>query len=292
MVADQHRRAGRPGLLEPAAAVGQHDRAAAGAGRRTHAVDDRRDALALVVVGAAEEDQQVAVADADRADLAGVAGDRGRGEARQVGGVDLGGRLAQRVDRRQPARAEHQGHVVALDAGQLGEPLGGLAGEVVRGLSCRHAAHSTPDARRRSVQDRRMIDHLGINCSDLAAVGRVLRQGARRPRLHAGSSTSGGASATAPTKPDFWIGRQPADGPASGPNREIHVAFSAGRRRRPRVLRRGRVAGRRGPPRAAALPGVPRPLLRRLRPRPGRQQRRGGLPHRAAGRRPAGLQSR
>jgi catechol 2,3-dioxygenase-like lactoylglutathione lyase family enzyme len=29
-------------------------------------------------------------------------------------------------------------------------------------------------------------------------------------------------------KPDFWIGRQPDEGPASGPNREIHVAFTAG----------------------------------------------------------------
>ena len=28
-------------------------------------------------------------------------------------------------------------------------------------------------------------------------------------------------------KPDFWIGVQPAEGPASGPNREIHVAFEA-----------------------------------------------------------------
>ena len=28
-------------------------------------------------------------------------------------------------------------------------------------------------------------------------------------------------------KPDFWIGRQPDEGPASGPNREIHVAFVA-----------------------------------------------------------------
>ena len=28
-------------------------------------------------------------------------------------------------------------------------------------------------------------------------------------------------------KPDFWLGRQPAEGPASGPNREIHVAFVA-----------------------------------------------------------------
>ena len=120
VVADQDRRAWRPGLLEPAAAVGQHDGAAAGRGRRPHAVDDRRDALALVEVGAAEEDEQRAVARADAADLAGVAGDRRGGEAGQVGGVDLGGRLAERVDGRQPARAQHQRDVVALDAGLLG----------------------------------------------------------------------------------------------------------------------------------------------------------------------------
>ena len=58
VVADQHRRTRRPGLLEPAAAVGEHDGAAARLRRRTHAVHDRRDALALVVVGAAEEDQR------------------------------------------------------------------------------------------------------------------------------------------------------------------------------------------------------------------------------------------
>jgi len=28
-------------------------------------------------------------------------------------------------------------------------------------------------------------------------------------------------------KPDFWIGAQPDAGPASGPNREVHVAFVA-----------------------------------------------------------------
>ena len=64
VVADQHRRARRPGLLEAAAAVGEHDGAAAGRGRRTHAVHDGGDALALVVVGAAEEDQQARVSPA------------------------------------------------------------------------------------------------------------------------------------------------------------------------------------------------------------------------------------
>ena len=126
MVADEHRRAGRPGLVEPAAAVGQHDGPAAGLGRRTDPVHDRRDALALVEVRAAEEHQQLLVTRADAADLAGVAGHRGRGEAGQVGRRDLGSRLAQRVDRGQPAGAQHQRHVVPLDAGLLGEGGGGL----------------------------------------------------------------------------------------------------------------------------------------------------------------------
>jgi catechol 2,3-dioxygenase-like lactoylglutathione lyase family enzyme len=71
-----------------------------------------------------------------------------------------------------------------------------------------------------------MIDHLGINCSDLErsatfydAVLGVL--GHRRLLDH------GVAIGYGTTKPDFWIGRQPEEGLASGPNREIHVAFSA-----------------------------------------------------------------
>src|SRR5829696_3284142 len=52
VVGDEHRLAGLPALLEPAAAVCEHDRRAAGGGRRTDRVDDRGDALALVEVGA------------------------------------------------------------------------------------------------------------------------------------------------------------------------------------------------------------------------------------------------
>ena len=140
VVADQHRGAGRPGLLQAAAPVGEHDRAAAGRGRRTHPVDDRGDAAALVEVGAAEEDQQVPVAGAHRADLARVTGHGRGGEAGQVGRVDLGGRLAQGVDGRQPAGAEDQGHVVLGDAGELGESGGGLLGQLLRGLLIGHRA--------------------------------------------------------------------------------------------------------------------------------------------------------
>ena len=71
-----------------------------------------------------------------------------------------------------------------------------------------------------------MIDHLGINCSDMErsaafydAVLGVL--GYRRVMDH------GVAIGYGDTGPEFWIGRQPEEGPASGPNREIHVAFRA-----------------------------------------------------------------
>ena len=72
-----------------------------------------------------------------------------------------------------------------------------------------------------------MIDHFGINCSDLAAssafydkvlgvlgFGRVMDFG-----VAIGYGPAG--------KPDFWIGSQPEGGPSTGPNREVHVAFQA-----------------------------------------------------------------
>ena len=71
-----------------------------------------------------------------------------------------------------------------------------------------------------------MIDHLGINCSDLErsaafydAVLGVL--GHHRLRDH------GVAIGYGTSHPAFWISRQPESGPASGPNREIHLAFTA-----------------------------------------------------------------
>ena len=86
-------------------------------------------------------------------------------------------------------------------------------------------------------------------------------------------------------KPDFWIGRQPDEGPASGPNREIHVAFQAADAAAVRAFfEAAKELGAEVLHEPRHLAGVPRPLLRRLRPRPRRQQRRGGLPHRPAGR--------
>ena len=145
-------RTGVPGvqrLLETAAAVGEHDRAAARAGRRTDSVDDGLDALALVVVGAAEEDQELLVARADRADLAGVAGDRRReNPGRSVVSISAVASPSASTAGSQPG-AEHQRHVVALDAGQLGEPLRGVGGEVVRGILDGSVTHPHDSSRAR-----------------------------------------------------------------------------------------------------------------------------------------------
>ena len=71
-----------------------------------------------------------------------------------------------------------------------------------------------------------MIDHLGINCSDLAAAAafydRVLGVLGHRRLIDVGVAIGYGT-----TTPHFWIAAQPPEGPASGPNREIHVAFTA-----------------------------------------------------------------
>jgi catechol 2,3-dioxygenase-like lactoylglutathione lyase family enzyme len=71
-----------------------------------------------------------------------------------------------------------------------------------------------------------MLDHVGINCSDLptaaAFYDKALGALGYTRLMDFGEAIGYGAD-----KPDFWIGRQPAEGPASGPNREIHVAFVA-----------------------------------------------------------------
>ncbi len=71
-----------------------------------------------------------------------------------------------------------------------------------------------------------MIDHLGINCTDLEASAAfyddVLGALGYSRVLDFGSALGYGAD-----KPDFWLSAQPGEGPASGPNREVHVAFTA-----------------------------------------------------------------
>ena len=71
-----------------------------------------------------------------------------------------------------------------------------------------------------------MLDHVGINCTDLptaaAFYDKVLGALGFTRLMDFGEAIGYGAD-----KADFWLGRQPAEGPASGPNREIHVAFQA-----------------------------------------------------------------
>ncbi len=71
-----------------------------------------------------------------------------------------------------------------------------------------------------------MIDHLGINCSDMAAstafYDRVLGVLGHRRLMDFEVAIGYGTE-----QPHFWVSTQPAQGPAAGPNREIHVAFTA-----------------------------------------------------------------
>jgi catechol 2,3-dioxygenase-like lactoylglutathione lyase family enzyme len=71
-----------------------------------------------------------------------------------------------------------------------------------------------------------MIDHLGINCADLGVAAafydRVLGVLGHRRLMDFGEAIGYGTE-----QPSFWLAAQPPHGPAAGPNREIHVAFTA-----------------------------------------------------------------
>ena len=71
-----------------------------------------------------------------------------------------------------------------------------------------------------------MLDHVGINCSDMATSAafydKVLGALGYRRVMDFEVAIGYGAE-----QPDFWLSAQPAEGPASGPNREIHAAFVA-----------------------------------------------------------------
>ena len=97
----------------------------------------------------------------------------------------------------------------------------------------------------------------------------------RRSAL-AGSWTSARRSATARSSPTSGSG-----GTTTGDGfRESHIAFRAPDRDAVQAFFDAAVAARRrGAPRATGLAGVPPRLLRRLRARPRRQQRRGRPPH-------------
>lgn len=71
-----------------------------------------------------------------------------------------------------------------------------------------------------------MIDHLGINCTDYARSQKfydaVLGVLGYTRQLDVGAALGYGRDG----KPTFWIA-DAAAGDASGPNREVHIAFSA-----------------------------------------------------------------
>jgi catechol 2,3-dioxygenase-like lactoylglutathione lyase family enzyme len=71
-----------------------------------------------------------------------------------------------------------------------------------------------------------MIDHFGINCSDLAKASEFYDK-ALGPLGYTRVMDFGEAIGYGAGKPDFWISVQPAEGPAAGPNRESHIAFEA-----------------------------------------------------------------
>ena len=128
-----------------------------------------------------------------------------------------------------------------------------------------------------------MIDHFGINCSDLAAAAAFYDQvlGVLGYTRLMDFGVAIGYGTAGPGLLDRRAARRgPGLRPEPGDPRRLH---GAGRGHGPGVLRGRHRAGRGGAARAAALAGVPRGLLRRVRARPGRQQRRGGLPHRQPG---------
>ena len=119
-----------------------------------------------------------------------------------------------------------------------------------------------------------MIDHISLQVADLAAsstfydavLATIGGEAVMRFDETVGYGTQG--------QPVFWIGRQATD----QPNKEVHVAFHAADRPGGRLLRgRGGHRGR-GAPRAPGVARVPPQLLRGLRARPRRQQRRGRVP--------------
>ena len=72
-----------------------------------------------------------------------------------------------------------------------------------------------------------MLDHLGIQVADVATSAAfydtVLAPVGGKRIMDFGEFIGYGVD-----QPDFWISRQPDDGgPASGPNREVHIAFAA-----------------------------------------------------------------
>ena len=121
-----------------------------------------------------------------------------------------------------------------------------------------------------------MLDHVAIQCADVGASAAfydtVLAPLGGKRILEFGDVIGFGV----PPMPDFWLGpRNTGEG-----FRESHIAFAAPDRAAVQgVLRRRGRHWRLAAARAARVARVPPQLLRRVRARPGRQQRRSRLPH-------------
>jgi catechol 2,3-dioxygenase-like lactoylglutathione lyase family enzyme len=130
-------------------------------------------------------------------------------------------------------------------------------------------------------QDEAVIDHFGINCADWdkskAFYDKVLGVLGYSRQMDYQVAIGYGKDG----KPDFWIADMNA-GDAAGPNREVHFAFQANDTDAVKASTTRRSSRRQITARAAALAGVPPRLLRRVRPRSRRQQRRSGIPRRCA----------
>ena len=119
-----------------------------------------------------------------------------------------------------------------------------------------------------------MLAHIAIQCADVTAsaefydtvfaplgVGRVMEY-----EENIGYGVG---------RPTFWIGPLTT----GEPNREVHIAFTATDRAAVRAFFDAAIAGGAdGAARAAGVARVPPDVLRRLRARPRRQQRRSRLP--------------
>ena len=122
-----------------------------------------------------------------------------------------------------------------------------------------------------------MIDHVKLFATDPAA-SRAFYERALKPLgYRVMLEPAPGVVGMGVTRPDFWIA--PAEGRADALPSRVPGRHPAGGRGLPRRRPRRRRHGQR---RARPAPALPPELLRRLRARPRRQQRRGRLPRRDA----------
>ena len=127
---------------------------------------------------------------------------------------------------------------------------------------------------------RRMLDHLALQVADVDAAAtfytRVFASCGVRELMRHDSPGGAVVGLCGPDNyPRLWLGSLVDDGV-----RPVHLAIAAPSRDAvDAVFAAAREAGRRDPARAAGVARVPPGLLRRLPPRPRRQQRRGRPPH-------------